>query len=54
VPLDPVMARAAYISQGDTNADGKLSFDEYLAIRNSAFDARQVPVSWREQRQARR
>jgi hypothetical protein len=54
VPLDPVMARAAYISQGDANADGKLSFDEYLAIRNSGFDARQVPVSWREQRQARR
>jgi DNA-binding CsgD family transcriptional regulator len=54
VPLDPVMARAAYISQGDTNADGKLSFDEYLTIRNRGFDAKQVPVSWREQRQARR
>ena len=54
VPLDPVMARAAYISQGDANADGRLSFDEYLAIREAGFDAKQVPISWREQRQARR
>ena len=54
VPLDPVMARAAYISQGDANADGKLSFDEYLTMRNAGFDAKLVPVSWREQRQARR
>ena len=52
VPLDPVMARAAYIARGDTNADGRLTFDEYLTIRNSGFDAKQVPVSWREQRQA--
>jgi DNA-binding CsgD family transcriptional regulator len=54
VPLDPAMARAAYVSQGDENADGKLSFDEYLTIRNAGFDAKQVPVSWREQRQAQR
>jgi DNA-binding CsgD family transcriptional regulator len=54
VPLDPLMARAAYISQGDANADGKLSFDEYLTIRNRGFDARQVPVSWREQHQQQR
>ena len=54
VPLEPVMARAAYISKGDTNADGKLSFEEYLAFRNSGFDAKQVPVSWRESRQAAR
>jgi DNA-binding CsgD family transcriptional regulator len=54
VPLDPVMAKAAFISQGDANADGKLSLDEYLAMRNAALDAKQVPVSWREQRQARR
>jgi DNA-binding CsgD family transcriptional regulator len=54
VPLDPVMAKAAYIAKGDANADGKLSFDEYMTIRNSGFDAKQVPVSWREQRQARR
>ena len=46
VPLDPVTAKAAYIAQGDANADGKLSFDEYLAIRNAGFDAKQVPVSW--------
>lgn len=54
VPLDPVMAKAAYIAKSDADADGKLSFDEYLAFRNSGFDAKQVPVSWREQRQARR
>lgn len=54
VPLDPVMARAAYISQGDANADGKLSFDEYIAIREKGFDAKQIPVSWRAQRQAQR
>lgn len=53
VPLDPTMARAAYIANGDANEDGKLSFDEYLTIRNSGFDAKQVPLSWREQRQAR-
>ena len=52
VPLDPVMARAAYIANGDANADGKLSFDEYLTIRNSGFDAKQIPVSWRERRRA--
>jgi DNA-binding CsgD family transcriptional regulator len=54
VPLDPVMAKAAFIANGDANADGKLSFDEYLTIRNSGFDAKQIPVSWREQRQAQR
>ena len=54
VPLDPVMAGGAYIAKGDPNAAGKLSFDEYLTIRNSGFDAKQVPISWREQRQARR
>ena len=54
VALDPVMARAAYISQGDANADGKLSFDEFLAVRNAGFDAKQIPLSWREQRQPRR
>jgi DNA-binding CsgD family transcriptional regulator len=54
VPLDPVMAKAAYIAKSDSDADGKLSFDEYLAFRESGFDAKQVPVSWREQRQARR
>jgi DNA-binding CsgD family transcriptional regulator len=52
VPIEPVMARAAYIAKGDANADGKLSFDEYLAVRESGFDAKQVPISWREQRQA--
>ena len=54
VPLGPVMAKAAYIAKGDANEDGKLSFDEYLTIRYSGFDAKQVPVSWREQRQAKR
>ncbi len=54
VPIDPVMAKGAYIAKGDANADGKLSFDEYLTIRNSGFDAKQIPVSWREQRQALR
>ncbi len=54
VPLDPVMAKAAYISQGDANADGKLSFGEYMTIRNAGFDARQIPISSREQRQAQR
>jgi len=54
VPLDPVMARAAYIAQGDANADGKLSFDEYLTIRKADLNAKRVPISWREQRQARR
>ena len=54
VPLDPVMARGAYIAKGDANADGKLSFDEYLSIRESGFDAKQIPVSWREQRRAER
>jgi hypothetical protein len=54
VPLDPVMAKAAYIAKSDADSDGKLSFDEYLAFRNSGFDAKQVPVSWREQRQAQR
>ena len=54
VPIEPVMARAAYIAKGDANADGRLSFDEYLAIRESGFDAKQVPVSWREQRRAER
>ena len=54
VPIDPVMARGAYIAKEDANADGKLSFDEYLAIRESGFDARQVPIRWREQRQAQR
>ena len=46
--------QAAYISQGDRNADGRLSFDEFLAIRNAGFDAKQIPVSWREARQSRR
>ena len=54
VPIEPVMARAAYIAKGDANADGKWSFDEYLAVRESGFDAKQVPVSWREQHQAQR
>jgi DNA-binding CsgD family transcriptional regulator len=54
VPLEPAMAKAAYIAKSDADADGKLSFDEYLAFRESGFDAKQVPVSWREQRQARR
>jgi hypothetical protein len=54
VPLDPAMAKAAYIAKSDADADGKLSFDEYLAFRNSGFDAKQVPISWREQRQAQR
>jgi DNA-binding CsgD family transcriptional regulator len=54
VPIEPVMARAAYIAKGDSNADGKLSFDEYLAFRDSGFDAKQVPIRWREQRQAQR
>lgn len=54
VPIEPVMARAAYIAKGDVNADGKLSFDEYLAFRDSGFDAKKVPVRWREQRQAQR
>jgi len=54
VPIEPLMARGAYIAKGDANADGKLSFDEYLTIRESGFDAKQVPVSWREQRQAQR
>ena len=48
------MAKAAYIAKSDADADGKLSFDEYLAIRNAGFDAKQVPISWRDQRQARR
>ena len=54
VPLGADMARGAYIARGDANEDGKLSFDEYLTIRNSGFDAKQIPVSWREQRQAQR
>jgi len=54
VPIEPVMARAAYIARGDANADGKLNFDEYLSNRESSFDAKQVPIEWREQRQARR
>lgn len=54
VPIEPVMARGAYIAKGDTNADGKLSFDEYLAIRGSGFDAKQVPIRWREERRAQR
>jgi DNA-binding CsgD family transcriptional regulator len=54
VPIEPVMARAAFIAKGDANADGKLTFDEFLARRESAFDAKQVPISWREQRQAQR
>ena len=54
VPIEPVMARAAYIAKGDANADGKLSFGEYLAVRESGFDAKQVPISWREQRRAAR
>lgn len=54
VPIEPEMARGAYIAKGDANADGKLSFDEYLTIRESGFDAKQVPVSWREQRRAER
>jgi DNA-binding CsgD family transcriptional regulator len=54
VPLEPVMARAAYIAKGDANADGKLSFGEYLAMRESGFDAKQVPLKWREQRQTER
>lgn len=53
VPLDSVMARAAYVAQGDADADGKLSFGEYLAIREAGFDAKQIPISWREERQAR-
>jgi hypothetical protein len=48
------MAKAAYIAKSDADADGKLSYDEYLAFRNSGFDAKQVPVSWREQRQGQR
>ena len=54
VPLDPVMAKAAYIANGDANADGKLSFDEYLAIRDAGFDATQIPISWREQHRTQR
>ena len=54
VPLDPVMAKAVYIAKGDANADGKLSFDEYMTIRNSGFDAKQVPISWRNERRAQR
>jgi DNA-binding CsgD family transcriptional regulator len=54
VPLGPDMARGAWIARGDANEDGRLSFDEYLTIRESGFDAKQVPVSWREQREARR
>src|SRR5690606_13573730 len=54
VPLGADMARAAFIARGDGNEDGKLSFDEYLTIRNSGFDAKQIPVGWREQRQAQR
>jgi DNA-binding CsgD family transcriptional regulator len=54
VPIDPVMAKAAYIAKGDANADGKLSFGEYLAIRESGFDAKQIPISWREQHQPQR
>lgn len=54
VPIEPVMARAAYIAQGDSNADGKMSFDEYLAGREKAFDAKQAPIKWREERQASR
>ena len=54
IPIGADMARAAYIARGDANEDGKLSFDEYLTIRNSGFDAKQIPVSWREQRQAQR
>lgn len=53
VPIEPVMARAAYIAKGDTNADGKLSYDEYLGQRASGFDAKLVPIKWREQREKR-
>lgn len=52
VPLGPEMAKGAWIAKGDANADGKLSFNEYLTIRESGFDAKQVPISWREQRRA--
>jgi DNA-binding CsgD family transcriptional regulator len=54
VPLEPAMAKAAYIAKSDADGDGKLSYDEYLAFRNSGFDAKQVPISWREAREARR
>jgi DNA-binding CsgD family transcriptional regulator len=54
VPIEPVMAKAAFIAKGDSNADGKLSFDEYLAQRASGFDGKLVPIKWREERQARR
>jgi DNA-binding CsgD family transcriptional regulator len=54
VPLRPDMARGAWIARGDANEDGKLSFDEYLTIRESGFDSKQVPIRWREQREARR
>jgi len=54
VPMGAEMARGAYIARGDANEDGKLSFHEYLTIRESGFDAKQIPVSWREQRQAQR
>jgi DNA-binding CsgD family transcriptional regulator len=54
VPVEPVIARAAYIARADADADGKLSFDEYLAGREAGFDGKQVPVIWREQRLAGR
>ncbi|HSG35088.1 MAG TPA: hypothetical protein VLA37_11170, partial [Sphingomonadaceae bacterium] len=54
IPIEPVMAKAAFIAKGDSNADGKLSFDEYLVQRASGFDAKLVPIKWREQRRALR
>ena len=50
VPLSPQMARAAYIAQGDADADGKLSRAEYFALREGGFDAHLIPAEWREER----
>jgi hypothetical protein len=54
VPIDPEMARGAYIAKGDAKRRRQIELRRIPYDPESGFDAKQIPISWREQRQAQR
>jgi DNA-binding CsgD family transcriptional regulator len=53
LPVEPDMARAAFLAQYDSNADGKVNLDEYRARVEPNTMRSGLPKRWLEERRAR-